>query len=192
MKRRNNSLSIFTSLTTVLLILLWVYAALSKLIDYEESREQMLNQMFPARMAEVLVWAVPVTELMVVGLLIFPKTVRAGLLASLLLLFQFTVYISIVMTGIVGWIPCSCGGVLEQMTWGQHLLFNLFFLALTLVAISFYSQTSQPKAFGENKAPDELSSEKDKQSSDIRPGYGKNGVEKLPRIRAPDPNAGRR
>jgi len=32
-------------------------------------------------------------------------------------------------------LPCSCGGVLQQMTWNQHLIFNVVFTLLALFAI---------------------------------------------------------
>ena len=120
-----------------LLILLWVYAAASKLLDYETSRSQMVSQVFPVWISHILVWAVPVVELATAGLLLISQTRRAGLYASMFLLSAFTFYIALILTGLFGPIPCSCGGVLEQLTWSQHLLFNLLFLALTLVAIVY-------------------------------------------------------
>lgn len=128
-------------LITSLLILLWVYAATSKLVDYETSRSQMLNQVFPVWMAEVLTWAVPAVELLTAGLLIYPRTIRAGLLASLFLLMQFTIYIAVVMTGIMGRVPCSCGGVLEALTWGQHLIFNIGCIVIAIAGLLIRDRT---------------------------------------------------
>ncbi|WP_442892031.1 hypothetical protein [Chryseobacterium sp. VD8] len=31
--------------------------------------------------------------------------------------------------------PCSCGGVIKNLTWPQHLIFNLFFVVITSLAI---------------------------------------------------------
>lgn len=123
------------STISFLLIFLWVYAAASKLINFDQSRTQMMEQVFPASFSEILTWAIPLTELGTAGLLVFPKTRTAGLNASLFLLIQFTVYILTVMLNIYGRIPCSCGGILEKMSWGQHLVFNLFFLFITLIAL---------------------------------------------------------
>jgi putative oxidoreductase len=167
------------------IVLMWCYAAGSKLIQYEESRGEMLNQVFPLAISEVLVWAVPVTELIIAVMLLKPAKLRPALWASLILLSLFTLYISVVMTGVFGRIPCSCGGILEKMSWGQHLIFNLFFIALTLVAIFFQPQTSHAKKFDLKTEPDNLSPAGDKTSMEIQPGNGKNYNEKLPRIRAP-------
>jgi len=40
-----------------------------------------------------------------------------------------TVYLAL-MLGTEKHLPCSCGGAIESLTWRQHILFNLFFLAL--------------------------------------------------------------
>lgn len=118
-----------------LLTVLWIYAATSKLLDFETFKGEMLNQVFPKLMAEALVRIIPATELIVTALLINPRTQRRGLYGSLFLLTLFSIYIAIVMTGVMGRIPCSCGGILEKMSWGQHLIFNLSFIALTLTAL---------------------------------------------------------
>jgi len=40
--------------------------------------------------------------------------------------------------------PCGCGGVIEKMSWIQHLWFNLIFLALSIFALRLkvYSKTA--------------------------------------------------
>jgi putative oxidoreductase len=136
------------STISFLLILLWVYAAASKLINFDQSRTQMLEQVFPAGFSEILAYAVPLAELGTSALLIFPKTSTAGLNASLFLLIQFTIYIGLVMLNAFGQIPCSCGGIMEKMSWGQHLVFNLFFLFLTLIALFQISKGRRPMGKG--------------------------------------------
>lgn len=122
--------------TSAVLILLWTYAAASKFIDYDQSRREMLNQIFPRSVSEVLAWAVPSIELVVATLLLLPKTLKTGLYASVILLVIFTGYIGLIMVNTFGRIPCSCGGILEEMTWGQHLAFNLVLLLLTSTALA--------------------------------------------------------
>ncbi len=123
------------TIITAALIFLWVYAAMSKLINYEQSRSQMLNQVFPIAIAKFLVWVVPFTELLLSGLLSFLKTRLSGLYGSLILLISFTLYIGLVMNRVFGRIPCSCGGILNKMSWEQHLVFNIVFMMLAITAI---------------------------------------------------------
>jgi putative oxidoreductase len=128
-------------LIRALLILLFVYAAVSKLVDYDHSRGQMLNQVFPRRLAEVLVWSVPLTELATTGLLLFKRTFLTGLYFALGLMTVFTIYIGLVLLHFFTRVPCSCGGVLQKMGWVPHLWFNLFFLLLTAMSIyTFYRE----------------------------------------------------
>lgn len=121
-----------------MLILLWVYAAISKLIDYPTARGEMLNQVFPKKTALFLVWAVPTCELVTALLLSIPLTVYVGFKISFGLLVCFTIYIALGLIHVFSRVPCTCGGVISQMSWGEHLAFNLFFLALTFIAIIIY------------------------------------------------------
>ncbi len=118
-------------LMSALLVLLWTYAALVKLIDPELSLSQMRNQVFPNWLAQVLTFAIPLAEPGLVVLLMLPSLRRAGFVLSFTLLGLFTGYIILIKLMVFGRIPCSCGGIISNFTWTQHLFFNLFFLALS-------------------------------------------------------------
>lgn len=122
------------------LALLFFYAALSKLFNFEQSKHEMFRQLFSRPIAAVLVWLVPLTELLVVSLLLFLKTRLTGLYASLILLTLFTLYIAIALSGIYGPIPCACGGILKQLGYWPHLAFNFFFIVLTILGIALETQ----------------------------------------------------
>ncbi len=121
-------------IVSLLLILLMVYAAQAKLRDYYNFRSGLSESPIIAPFAGVLAWAVPATELIIAALLVIPRLRLAGLYASLVLMTLFTVYI-IVMLSFYDDIPCSCGGVLEEMSWGVHIAFNLAFVLLSAWAI---------------------------------------------------------
>jgi hypothetical protein len=131
MKHRDKLIQVIT----ISFILLWSYAAFSKLADLDKSRSEMLNQVFPMWMAEILYWLVPTLEIGLCALLIFTRTRLMGLYGSLILMSSFTVYIAIVMTGIFGRVPCFCGGILNNMPYNTHFIFNLFFVVLALLGI---------------------------------------------------------
>lgn len=114
---------------------LFCYAALSKLTDFARTRSEMLNQVFPESIAMILVWVIPIIELLIVALLLYKPFRLTGFYISFILLALFTIYIAITMTGIFGRIPCSCGGILKHMSYSVHLIFNVFFLLLALVGI---------------------------------------------------------
>lgn len=117
-----------------LYILLFIYAAVSKLLDFENFRIQIGQSPMLSSFAGIISWIVPSGELVIAGLLATPRTRRAGLLGAYTLMAMFTAYIFI-MLNYSAFVPCSCGGVLEKMTWDQHLLFNIAFLVLAIVAV---------------------------------------------------------
>lgn len=114
-----------------LLILLWVYTATSKLVDLTEFKRQLANQTFSESIAAILLFFVPISELVAALLLLFSKTRFAGLLLSFFLMLFFTGYIALVLLGYYDQVPCSCGGVLKQLGWQAHFWFNLFFLGIS-------------------------------------------------------------
>ena len=118
-----------------LLILLWVYAALSKLLDFRHFTWEMRNQTLPTGVQTLLIYLLPPVEIAVAAMLMFQRTVISGLYASLFLLTLFTGYISLTLLHFFSYVPCSCGGILEDLGWGAHLVFNLLFLLLTLTAL---------------------------------------------------------
>lgn len=116
-------------LISAALAALMAYAALSKLANYGQSLQEMRNQVFPSLLAGMLTWMVPLGELLTAALLLSRRTQRTGLWAAVLLLAVFSTYIAVVLTGVFGRVPCSCGGILGNMGYGAHLVFNGCFLA---------------------------------------------------------------
>jgi putative oxidoreductase len=118
-----------------LLVLLWVYTAASKLSNLSEFGRQLSKQSFNHPLQVILLWFIPLSEVLAAILLIFSKTRAIGLLLSLLLMTVFTGYVGLALVGLYEKRPCSCGGVISAMTWNQHFLFNLFFLALAVIGV---------------------------------------------------------
>jgi hypothetical protein len=117
-----------------LLILLFVYAALSKLFDFENFRVQLGKSPFITGFSGVVSWALPIVELAIALLLTFSRSRLLGMFAALFLMTLFSAYI-FTMLHYSYYIPCSCGGVLSKLTWGQHLVFNIFFVAVSIAGI---------------------------------------------------------
>lgn len=117
-----------------LLILLFMYAAVSKLLDYDTFRVQLSKSPFITQFAGVLAWALPVGEIIVALALTVKRFRLLGLYASLFLMTMFTAYIW-AMLNYSYYVPCSCGGVLSKMGWAQHLWFNIGFIILSIVGI---------------------------------------------------------
>ncbi|MBD3905404.1 hypothetical protein NAL32_12830 [Chryseobacterium sp. Ch-15] len=86
------------------------------------------------------------SESIVVLMLLFKRFRLTGLYASLGLMTAFTAYIYVIINYSDS-IPCSCGGVLENMDWNTHLIFNLVCVAASIIGI--YGAST----FNKNKLP---------------------------------------
>ena len=125
----------FLHFICTLLILLWVYTAFSKLIDIAEFKRQLANQTFGKTTSDLLLWFIPISEILAALLLLFRKTRLAGLTLSAVLMLLFTGYIGLVLLNFYERVPCSCGGVLKEMGWHLHFWFNLYFFAISSMGV---------------------------------------------------------
>jgi uncharacterized membrane protein YphA (DoxX/SURF4 family) len=125
-----------------LYMLLFTYAAFSKLLDFINFKVQLGQSPLLSAFVEYISWAVPVTELLIVVLLAIPRFRLIGLFASFSLMIMFTAYIYIILN-YSSFIPCSCGGILEKLGWKEHLLFNLVFVLLAVIGILILRKCEQ-------------------------------------------------
>lgn len=116
------------------LIVLFVYAASAKLMQWQQFRGQLEFYPWIRHFAGWVAWAVPLAELVITVLLLSSRRRIAGFYASLILLFIFTAYLSL-MLGTEKHLPCSCGGVIAHLTWRQHIVFNSCFMIAAGLAI---------------------------------------------------------
>ncbi|WP_428231835.1 DoxX family protein [Flavobacterium sp.] len=132
--RFNNSI---VSIVSFLFILLFVYAAVNKIVEFETFRVQLAQSPLLSAFAGWISILVPLIEFIISLMLLFPKSRFAGLYAALCLMTMFTGYIFIVLH-FSSFVPCSCGGILEKMSWNVHLVFNFFFIMLALIGLGCY------------------------------------------------------
>ncbi len=126
---------------SLLYVVLFTYAAVSKFLDFNQFKIQLGQSPLLTAFADWVVWLVPITELLITILLVYPKYRLLGLYASFSLMLMFTTYIFLILT-FSDFIPCSCGGILEKLGWTEHLIFNMFFIAMAVLAIALWKQNS--------------------------------------------------
>ena len=119
--------------TTLACIFLFVYTAQAKLLERESFQDSMQAIPYIERYAWTISWLVPITELCIALLLIVPGTQRLGLLLFAAVMTMFTLYIASMLLWVEK-LPCNCGGAIENLSWNQHIWFNLGFIALAIVA----------------------------------------------------------
>ncbi|UZD22981.1 MauE/DoxX family redox-associated membrane protein [Algoriphagus halophytocola] len=122
-------------ISSTILILLWTYTGLDKLIRGETSRKAFLNQPMPNELEEILAYAVPMTELLLALLLLFSATRWWGFLGSILLLAVFTTYVGLIWVGAFPRVPCNCAGILESLGWAEHFWMNLGLIGVAVWGI---------------------------------------------------------
>ncbi|MBS7253332.1 MauE/DoxX family redox-associated membrane protein [Flavobacterium branchiicola] len=146
MKLNSNIGTIAKEIICLLYVMLFVYAAVSKLLDFDNFQVQLGQSPLLSVYASFVSWIVPTLELLIACLLFIPKLRDYGLYACLCLMTMFTAYIYIVLH-YSSFVPCSCGGILEKMSWDVHLIFNIFFVGLAVLAIclSYRSQIKKNK-----------------------------------------------
>lgn len=117
-----------------LFILLFVYAGVTKLLERKSFKSVLEQSPFIGNESQILSWGLPFIELVIALLLFIPSIRKWGFIMTFYLMMMFTLYVGY-MIFFIPYLPCSCGGVLAQMTWAQHLIFNIFFTLLAAVGL---------------------------------------------------------
>lgn len=144
MKFSERTKTIITEVTCLLYVLLFVYAAISKLLDFNTFQNQLGQSPLLSAYAGIVSWSVPLLELAIAAMLIVQKFRKIGLYTAFTLMVMFTTYIFIILN-FSDFVPCSCGGVLEKLGWTEHLIFNIIFIILSGIAIFFLSHNNTTK-----------------------------------------------
>ncbi|WP_051892108.1 MauE/DoxX family redox-associated membrane protein [Arenibacter algicola] len=136
MKWYQKQREIIVEVTSLLFIILFAYAGLTKLLEGHLFYDNIRNSpvLRGKAIASLASWAVPLSELAVALLLILKKTRLRGLYGAAVLMLLFTGY-TVAILFFAPYKPCSCGGIISLLSWEQHLLLNLILLLLALLAI---------------------------------------------------------
>ncbi|QHS55900.1 hypothetical protein GWR56_10285 [Mucilaginibacter sp. 14171R-50] len=150
--------NILTHFCITFLFLLFVYTSASKFLDHDKFVFQM--QLAPVPLMKILAplfgWLVPSVEMIIaigfaVGFFI-PSIKIKSLYASVILLGAFEFYIVLMLLS-GSRLPCTCGGIISNMGWKQHLFFNAFFILTSFLSIKYLQKHKVLAAteFGGNK-----------------------------------------
>jgi len=103
----------FVETVCLFLILLFVYASLSKLLEFQNFQAQLSQSPLLSAYTEFISYALLAIELLIAIALSFTKSRTLALYAAFVLMTMFTAYI-IVILNYSSFVPCSCGGILEN------------------------------------------------------------------------------
>lgn len=113
---------------------LFVYTSLSKLYQYNIYVHDLLRSPLTGPVAYPVSIIIPGSELLVAAMLLFDTTRKYGLNGSMILMLLFTVYVGYVLTNAT-YQPCTCGGIIRQLSWKNHMIFNIAFLIFAVTGV---------------------------------------------------------
>jgi hypothetical protein len=116
-------------------ILLFLYTGVAKLMEIHQFKEQLVSSPLVGSMAGIVTWALPIGELILAVALFIPAFRMKALYATLVLMTLFTVYVIVILL-MDNQLSCSCGGIIEELSLKQHVLFNSACVILSAVAIT--------------------------------------------------------
>ena len=131
--------NITVQLIAALLLILFVYTGMNKLIDHEQFRVQLGESPFLANFGDIISYMLPIGEILLALALIIKRTRLLGLFLSFFLMALFTGYIWLMLTYAYD-LPCSCGGIMVEMSWNTHLIFNAIFTILAAIGVILESK----------------------------------------------------
>ncbi|HWW40147.1 MauE/DoxX family redox-associated membrane protein [Pedobacter sp.] len=120
-----------------LFVMLFVYTAASKLIKIDTFKKVLVHYPIIGDYHLLIAYLVPIIELIVAATLIVPSTKRLGMFAALVLMIVFLSYI-LYMFYTNSKLPCSCGGVIAELSWKNHIWFNSMLIFLAGFAMKIY------------------------------------------------------
>jgi hypothetical protein len=126
--------NIIIHIVCALFIILFIYTGVNKLLDYNNFKLQMGRSPFIGNMNGFIAATLPAGEILLSFALAFKRTRQLGLYLSFLLMALFTGYIWL-MLNYAPDLPCTCGGILAEMDWYDHLYFNAAFTGLSLLGL---------------------------------------------------------
>jgi uncharacterized membrane protein YphA (DoxX/SURF4 family) len=139
--------TVITEIISFLFIVLFVYAAMNKLLDVEKFRVQIGQSPLLTTMAPFVAWLIPISEIIIAIMLAIPRIRIVGMYFSFSMMVMFTAYIVAILS-LSDHIPCSCGGVLEKLGWTEHLVFNIAFILLALTGIILSADSERNSSAG--------------------------------------------
>jgi uncharacterized membrane protein YphA (DoxX/SURF4 family) len=117
-----------------LFIILFIYTGISKLMEFDVFQEQLNDSPILEPVAPLVAWGLPITEFIASIALFIPKYRLRGLYAAFILMILFSAYVGILLS-ISTELPCSCGGIMEALSWPAHLIVNIGLIGLALTGI---------------------------------------------------------
>lgn len=121
-----------------ILVILFTYLGINRLAFRESFAFNLLNSpLLPISRpyAFLISWLIPLLELLTAILLLWPRSQFIGLNFGIFLLGVYSCYVLGILY-LASYTPCSCGGILDFLSWQQQLWISL--ICFTIASLTFY------------------------------------------------------
>jgi hypothetical protein len=113
------------------IFVLFLYSAINKTMGFANFVNELDKSIFFGNLNTTAIgYSIVAMEYLIPVLLFFVSTSKLGYVLSFFLLTSFTVYIMLIFK-FSPYLPCSCGGLIAALSWSQHLVFNVVFMAFS-------------------------------------------------------------
>lgn len=138
--------SLLLEIIAFFFILLFVYTGVVKLSEIQTFKQELASSPLLGSIAGIITWALPIAEILLAIALFIPAFRLKALYATFGLMALFTIYVVVILF-IDSQISCSCGGIIEELSPKQHILFNSACVILSAVAIAIQRKQQPTRRF---------------------------------------------
>jgi hypothetical protein len=131
----NMKKTILVEIIAYFFILLFLYTGAAKLMEVNVFKEQLVSSPFLGSIAGIVAWALPMGEILLAIALFIPRFRLKALYGTMALMTIFTIYVVVILF-VDSHLSCNCGGIIEELSPRQHVLFNCACVVLSAVAIA--------------------------------------------------------
>lgn len=125
------SKKLLVEISAFLCAVLFIMVGLSKLIGHHDFSITLGKSPIVGRYVSWLSIVLPIVEILAGSALLVPRFRKIGFTAISIMMIVFTAY-NIYLVKFAPYVPCSCGGIFNKLTWTKHLYVNTFFTILAL------------------------------------------------------------
>lgn len=126
---------------SLLFAFLFTYVAISKFFDHYYFESVLNNSPLISWASTFLSLAIPIGEL-ALAILLISSFRETGLLLSCIILSTFTLYVAYMIL-FIPQLPCSCGGILNKLSWKNHLILNILLTFSGIIAWRFEKRNNR-------------------------------------------------
>jgi thiol-disulfide isomerase/thioredoxin len=126
--------TILADAITYFFIILFLYTGVEKLLDIHTFKEQLISSPLLGSLAGIITWALPIGEILLAIALFIPAFRLRALYVTLGVMSLFTIYVVSIFF-MDSQLSCSCGGIIEELSPQQHIIFNSACVVLSILGI---------------------------------------------------------